>query len=96
MMNIPRQHIEPLPSGMRIETGTLKVGDDFTGVYIRGDNAMAYAVAIKASFDKNAPPLMRQLAASVLLGLERLLEASDEKKFCNVVKFRSGEQHNEK
>jgi hypothetical protein len=33
----------------RIETGTLKIGDDWPGVFVRGDEALGFASALKAS-----------------------------------------------
>jgi hypothetical protein len=31
---------------LRAETGAIKFGDDWTGVFIRGDNAATYALAL--------------------------------------------------
>lgn len=31
------------PAGGRVETGPVRVGDDWPGVFIRGDEALAYA-----------------------------------------------------
>jgi hypothetical protein len=35
----------PLPA--RVETGPLKFNDDWTGVFIRGDNAIYYGMQLK-------------------------------------------------
>lgn len=32
----------------RLETGVVQEGDDWPGVFIRGDNAMAYAMSLDA------------------------------------------------
>lgn len=34
-------------TGDRVETGPIQFGDDWPGVFIRGDNAMAIAIALK-------------------------------------------------
>jgi hypothetical protein len=34
-------------SGPRIETGPLKIGDDWTGIFIRGDEAIGIASTLK-------------------------------------------------
>jgi hypothetical protein len=40
---------EPFPghAANRVETGALEINDDWPGVFIRGDNAMHYAVCLK-------------------------------------------------
>lgn len=35
--------VPPLANGQRPETGAMKFGDDWTGVFIRGDNALVAA-----------------------------------------------------
>jgi hypothetical protein len=40
------QHID-IKLAHRIETGALKIGDDWTGYFIRGDNAMYLCQAIE-------------------------------------------------
>lgn len=38
----------PLPDGMRrMESGPVQFGDDWPGVFLRGDNAMAYAMYLR-------------------------------------------------
>ncbi|MFA5152930.1 MAG: hypothetical protein WC554_10245 [Clostridia bacterium] len=44
------QHID-IKLAHRIETGALKIGDDWTGYFIRGDNAMYLCQAIENILD---------------------------------------------
>lgn len=37
--------------GDRVETGAVQFGDDWPGVFIRGDNAFAYAMALETVLD---------------------------------------------
>lgn len=39
----------------RVETGALEINDDWPGVFIRGDNAMHYAVCLKRLLDNMSP-----------------------------------------
>lgn len=57
----------------RAETGPLQFGDDWPGVFIRGDNALAYAMALKAALagDNSA------ITLSVLEGLRKQLMSCD-------------------
>jgi hypothetical protein len=61
--------------GPRIETGPIQFGDDWPGVFIRGDNAMHYAMlltfALKHEIDADA------LSKEVLRALVRLLASCD-------------------
>jgi len=53
----------------RIETGSVQFGDDWPGVFIRGDNAAYYAMILKQFLDN---PDMRKdniIMTSVLNGL---------------------------
>lgn len=38
---------EPTDGNGRVETGPVRFGDDWPGVFIRGDNAMWYALLLK-------------------------------------------------
>lgn len=38
--------MQTVDSAVRIDTGPLQIGDDWPGVFIRGDNALALANAI--------------------------------------------------
>jgi hypothetical protein len=45
----------------RVETGPLKFGDDWTGVFIRGDDAMFTADMLRKVLQANNSPLNRVL-----------------------------------
>jgi len=63
--------------GTRVETGVVQFGDDWPGVFIRGDNAFAYARALNALLEGRADVLM----TARVNGLLRLLQASDTRHF---------------
>lgn len=60
---------------MRAETGPMQFPDDWPGVFIRGDNAAHYAMAIEAVLGAVAGGNMNNAAASLvaLSGLRKLL-----------------------
>lgn len=60
----------------RVETGPVKFGDDWTGLFIRGDNAMYYALCIRSLIEQVEKPL--PFEAGVLRMLERRLREVDE------------------
>ena len=60
---------------MRVETGPMKFGDDWTGVFIRGDNAGGYALALSALLDGFGNPIV----VAQLRGLYSLLARSNER-----------------
>ncbi len=64
----------PMPEGMtRLETGPMQFGDDWPGVFIRGDNAAHYAIAIDTLlFHDKADPM----ATATLSWLGALLKSS--------------------
>jgi hypothetical protein len=45
----------------RVETGPLKFGDDWTGVFIRGDDAMFTADMLRKILEANNSPMKRVL-----------------------------------
>ena len=53
---------------MRPETGPMRFGDDWTGLFIRGDNALGYAVYLRVLLDTN--PEYGLLLQSLLSDLE--------------------------
>jgi len=62
----------------RMETGLVQWGEDWPGVFIRGDNAMNYSYALRRVLDaathtKPADPVM----VAVVNGLAVLLESAD-------------------
>lgn len=59
---------------MRPETGPMKFGDDWTGVFIRGDNAGYYAMLLREALPQIEHPISR----GMLEGLLKTLEGSNE------------------
>ena len=57
---------------MRIETGPVKFGDDWSGVFIRGDDALAYAQLIRRYAE------MTGWTLTTVNALARLLESANE------------------
>lgn len=76
--------------GDRIETGPVQFNDDWPGVFIRGDNAMFYGMALKSllSMLKDDTNIDRMLTVSPLYGLAELLAS------CNVNTLRKDEEGN--
>jgi hypothetical protein len=60
---------------MRAETGPMKFGDDWTGIFIRGDNAAGFAIALDAVLNGLTDPF----AGAVLMGLRSTLRNADER-----------------
>lgn len=67
----------------RPETGAMKFGEDWTGVFLRGDDAIPYALALRHLLelhptvaDDDTNPV---LATMVLKGLVDVLESCDER-----------------
>ena len=56
----------------RVETGPLQIGDDWPGVFIRGDNAFYYAMNLRNALDKKDDAFTE----IVLESLYRLLASS--------------------
>jgi hypothetical protein len=52
----------------RVETGPIQFGDDWPGVFIRGDNALFYANALEAALGV-LPPEKHWTVEAVLKGL---------------------------
>jgi hypothetical protein len=61
----------------RPETGPMKFGDDWTGVFIRGDDAFAVGLYLRNTLDAAPPEL--GVGVMMLRGLQKKLEASDER-----------------
>lgn len=53
----------------RVETGKVQIGDDWPGVFIRGDNALLFGAVLKAFLGGNDTPINR----AVLAGLAQTL-----------------------
>lgn len=68
---------------MRIETGPVQFGDDWRGIFIRGDDCFEYVYVLKAAlekFDSKMDPFASResLTRIYLQGLIDLLESSNE------------------
>ncbi len=62
---------QPAPTD-RAETGAMQFGDDWPGVFIRGDNAAGYAIALQFAVSK-----LTGFECAALAGILRLLEGSN-------------------
>lgn len=60
----------------RPETGLMQFGDDWTGVFIRGDNAAYFAMILRNVLDGDDSPIAR----ATVEGLVETLTGSDERK----------------
>ena len=75
----PRIHSDcvvslPSPDSMkRVETGAVQFGDDWPGVFIRGDNAAYYSITIDGLLSGEIDPI----ALGALSGLNELLKSSN-------------------
>jgi hypothetical protein len=68
--------IQKLPAQQpRVETGLVQFGDDWTGIFIRGDSAFGYALALKMYLDGHQDAMTRIQVE----GLLDLLTSSDER-----------------
>lgn len=66
--------IRQLPAvAERVETGPVQFGDDWPGVFIRGDSAFAYAMALRAMLRGTADPF----SEAMVMGLADTLASSD-------------------
>lgn len=62
----------------RVETGPVQFGDDWPGVFLRGDNALGYALALREQLDGDAvESASNPLTRIKLRGLLRTLTACD-------------------
>lgn len=65
--------ILPAPSHLqRVETGVVQFGDDWPGVFIRGDNAAYYSMALDSLLSGSVDPM----TIGILSGLNELLKSS--------------------
>jgi hypothetical protein len=65
---------------MRPETGPMKFDNDWRGVFIRGDNAFAYANYLYQLIHSDPKDPCYQIYKQLCLGLIDLLNSSDERK----------------
>lgn len=66
----------------RVETGPVKFGEDWTGVFIRGDNALFYVMSLQNLLErvkKESPVSAMPISVLVIEGLVKLLRSSDER-----------------
>lgn len=64
-----------VPEGTeRVETGPLQIGEDWPGVFLRGDDAMAHAAAMRAALDSKDLYLPARVAIERVI---RWLESAD-------------------
>lgn len=63
-----------MPKGMaRPETGPMQFGDDWPGIFIRGDNAMAYAMELEAALEDGSEEDI--LSVMAVIRLAKLLKS---------------------
>jgi hypothetical protein len=58
----------------RVETGNLKFGDDWTGLFIRGDDAFAYSLLLENVLEDKASALDKLQLKSLLELLKETME----------------------
>lgn len=68
----------------RIETGVVQFGDDWPGIFIRGDNAKMYELSLTIAIatitrllSDGALPMEERIALSVITGLRDILREAD-------------------
>lgn len=78
----------------RIETGPIQFGDDWPGLFIRGDNAIGYALQLQLLLDvlatDPAPELV--IAVAVLRGLLSDLESCNVRRDPEVTRLKPAEE----
>lgn len=81
---------------MRLETGPVQFGNDWPGVFIRGDDAIYFAVCledlIERAKENNDPQL--QIHIAVLKGLLSDLKSPDTRYYRDALKLRPIEECN--
>lgn len=70
--SIPGPSAEPVS---RLESGPVRFGDDWTGLWLRGDSCFAYALALKAERSQSADAFSR----AGVDGLIQALESTNER-----------------
>lgn len=74
----------PLPPGMtRMESGTVQFGDDWPGIFLRGDNAMGIAILLEGIAEML--PNLDPVSAEHLRSTARSLMACDSRKHNSVL-----------
>jgi hypothetical protein len=54
------------PVDDRVKTGPIQFGDDRPGVFIRGDNAMTYAMALSSLIKQDGDPISELVVQSLM------------------------------
>ena len=62
----------------RPETGAMRFGSDWTGAFIRGDDAFGYALALEVLIKGDPDDASIAISRMVLAGLLEVLKSSDE------------------
>lgn len=65
--------VPPLPEGRRPETGPMQFGNDWPGVFLRGDDSMTYSMALRSALEMLATIDGAWLEGATLVGLVDLL-----------------------
>jgi hypothetical protein len=84
MSNLPSKELLPeirvLPNvEPRVETGPIAFGHDWPGTFIRGDNAVHYAMHLRLLLQDKHPlsPALSEITKAILRGLLSDLESSN-------------------
>lgn len=66
----------PLPEGLeRMESGPIQFGDDWAGVFIRGDNAIHMAMLMNTAAEALRVSIGDQISATQLKGYAKLISS---------------------
>jgi hypothetical protein len=66
--------LPPFPGG-RIESGPLKFGDDWPGIFLRGDSALFFAKALRRTIGRMSSTDVDWADKAMLIGLADTLES---------------------
>jgi hypothetical protein len=76
MMDVQKINIE---LDGRLETGPIKIGDDWTGIHIRGDDALATAMYLREGLRNSevSDPILENMILSHIKLLESCVEGEN-------------------
>jgi hypothetical protein len=75
------QKLPAFPEGRRAETGPMQFGDDWPGIFIRGDLAVAYAIALRSvTTHAKRDRQIDWLSLGILEDLAELMESCNTRK----------------
>lgn len=77
----------------RVETGPVQFGDDWPGVFIRGDNAAYYAMVLRTFIEGGYGAQEDVIAQVQLRGLQRLLAGAIVGPAAGIVKLPSNDSN---